>query len=746
MRDDDSPVTFGSELRRRRRQRGLSLAALSSHVHYTKGYLSKVENGRREPTDDLAKLCDAVLDTGGELARLVPVRMRRSATAVRVVPRQLPAVAAGLIGRDQERARVVAALTAATRTTVAIVGPAGVGKTALAVQVAHEISPAFPDGTLFLNLHGNDAAEPVEPAQVLEELMRALGVATSAIADGAEARAAQLRTLLAHRRVLVVLDDARDSAQIRPLLPGAGHSAVLVTSRNRLRGVGARDGVTRLALSLLGEPDAVAILRYTVGAARVEAEPQAARDLVGHCAGLPLALRIIAERAGTTPDTSLRILAAQLAAEPERLDLLSTDDDATAVRSVLSWSYLGLPADAARAFRVLALHPGPELSRSAAAAMLGGSPASWSRPLDRLVDIHLLQEVVGGRFVFHDLVRVYANERAHLAEPDSDALRRVLVWYRHSAERAEIRIVPGVGREAPDPPPDCHPMTFSDRDEAMAWYDLERVNLVAAVAAAAGLREHELAWRLAAALSAYFLQAKRPQEWVATHEIGLAAARAQGDLTGQARMLSSLGSAAQDRGHSEESLEYLHEALAIRRQIGDLVAQSYTLCNMGHAVWQLGRHGAATEHYLEAVALARTTTERYALAVSLNNLGLLYIDIKRFDEAAATLEEALSTYREVGDRYGEGMVLDSLGTLHHRMGDLSAAVTHLRGAVVIREESGDRHGAAVTNANLGDVYRDAGRPAAARELWQLALATLDELGAPQADEVRQRLLQTATDS
>jgi NB-ARC domain len=399
------------------------------------------------------------------------------------VPRQLPVNVAHFTGRDAELAKLDALLThdeAAQPTAMvisAIAGTAGVGKTALVVHWAHRVRNYFPDGQLFVNLRGYDPGPPVSPEQALEEFLRALHVAAERIPAGLEARAALYRSLLHGRRILIVLDNANSAEQVRSLLPGSPTCRAVVTSRSRLPGLIARDGASRVIVDLLSQAEAIALLRDIIGNARVAAEPEATAELARQCAYLPLALRIAAERAVTHPHTTLADLTDELAVERDRLDLLATvdeEDETTAVRAVFSWSYHALPPEAARMFRSLGLHAGPDISAPAAAALTNITYAQARRLLETLVSMHLIEETARDRYRFHDLLRVYAAERAKVEETDQDrraAVRRVLTWYLHTGDAADRILNPHRHRIPLDHPEDVSspPLEFTSYGQALDW-------------------------------------------------------------------------------------------------------------------------------------------------------------------------------------------------------------------------------------------------------------------------------------
>ncbi|MGO4421959.1 NB-ARC domain-containing protein, partial [Streptomyces sp. MCAF7] len=366
----------------------------------------------------------------------------------RVVPRQLPGDVRGFVNRTEELHRLDAILAGGERDSSAVVaicviaGTAGVGKTSLALRWAHQVKTAFPDGQLYVNLRGYDPGEPVTAREALHRFLTGLGVQPGAVPTDTEAAAALFRSLLADRRMLIVLDNAATVTQVRPLLPGHAGSLVIVTSRSRLSGLAVRDGAHRITLGTLPEPEAVSLLRAVTSGYRPEDDAEKLSELARLCARLPLALRIAAERAASHPHMRLDELIADLRDESALWAALSTGDeqDADAVRSVFAWSYRALPPDAARLFRLLGLHPGPAFGLGAVSALAGVSVRQARQLLDVLVGAHLLEQTAPDRFEFHDLLRAYATEQSRLdetADSRAGALRRVLDWYLHTADAAQ---------------------------------------------------------------------------------------------------------------------------------------------------------------------------------------------------------------------------------------------------------------------------------------------------------------------
>lgn len=487
-------------------------------------------------------------------------------------PRQLPGPQRVFVNREDELAALDAMAVEADGQLAVVVGMPGVGKTALVVQWADRNQDRFPDGQLYLNLHGYDEGPPVGPLRVLSGFLAALGVPRSELTTDLDEAAAQYRSVLAGRRVLVVLDNASEASQVRPLLPGGGGCAVIITSRHHMAGLVAREGARRITLRVLPDDDAVALLARLTRETRPGDQPAALGKIAGLCARLPLALRIAAEHAISRPWTSMENLAADLRDQAALWRALTVEDDGqtanlAAARSVFTWSYRALPAEAAKVFRLLAAHPGMDFSEAAVTALTGTGVSRQS--LGILVGAHLLEQSAADRYQFHDLVRSYAMDQAHEEESPGglrDASRRVLLWYLRSADAAQPWVNPLEARvpleaEAADEQP---PESFGSRDEAIRWIETERGNLVAAVRIAAEQDLHEIASKLAVVLRALTMQLNLFDDWLATSEIGLRSAEILGDLTAQAELLQSVGWAYSLAYDLDRGQEYQRRALEIR--------------------------------------------------------------------------------------------------------------------------------------------------------------------------------------
>lgn len=756
---------FGGAMRTLRRARGLSLAELSVLVHYSKGYLSKIETGVRSPSPELARCCDDVLQADGQLSALLtadarPLGRHLPAGHPPGRPAQLPADVPGFTGRADALARLTAAAGAAWPGTelagqasqsgcMLIVGPPGVGKTALALHWAHRVAHQFPDGCLYADLRGYQptGVHPAAPEQVLAGFLRALG-APAPLPEDPDELGAMFRTMVTGSRLLIVLDNAENSAQVRPLLPGASSSVAVITSRGCLSGLTALDAPTRITLSPLPADDATELISRVVGKPRAQAEPAAVASLARLCGYLPLALRIAAERAARHPRRTIEDLAGQLATDQDRLDLLAAaDDDAIAIRSAFSWSYRTLPKAAARMFRLISLHAGPDISLQAAAALAAVPVGHARRQLDLLTAAHLLEESGRHRYTCHDLLSLYAAElsRTEDSEPDrACAIRRLLAWYLSQAAGASVILRPAPSQIPALEPPrpaaeDIVPAEFLGYDHALDWLESERANLIAAVRLGARAGEHEYTWRLPVALWRFFDIKNLWSEWTEINELGLAAARAAGDRAGEALIVNNLGLASFEAGSSDQAIDYFGQALGIRCDIGDLGGQAAVLSNLGLVSYQDGRFGEAKDYFLRAMRIGQQIGDARHEHIARNNLGETCCQLGLVTEAVDHLERALGYFRASGDQHGAGNALDNLGEAHRRLGNLKTSLACLTEALRILEKIGDQRGCADVLVRLGDLHADADRCALARKAWLDASASYARLGHPAPPELHARL-------
>ncbi|MFF2848464.1 BTAD domain-containing putative transcriptional regulator [Streptomyces sp. NPDC058001] len=665
-------------------------------------------------------------------------------------PAQLPPGLSTFVGRNAELAwsRDLLFGSGTEPSTVVISsigGMAGVGKSALAVHWAHQIADRFPDGQLYINLRGFDpTGSVVTPDEAIRVFLDGLGVPPMRIPAGLEAQAALYRSLLAHRRVLILLDNARDSEQVRPLLPGNPGCTVIVTSRNKLTGLVVSDGAHPLTLNPMTPVEARALLARRLGTGRLEAEPRAADEIIARCAQLPLALAIVAAHAAAHPVFPLIALAEELRDSHGSLDAFVAGDDLTTdVRAVFSWSYQALSDPAARLFTLLGLHSGPDLSAPAAAGLAGLPPRDTRRLLTELTRAHLLTEPFPGRYALHDLLRVYAEERVRADRTPrerEEAVERLLAWYLHTADAAYPQITPRRRRIPLEPPPaSCRPLEFTTQEQALEWCETERANLVAAVHQAGASGLSGIAWRLPAVLWGFFYLRSHMLDWFDTARTGLSAARAADDRPGEAQGLMDTAAALRSAGRFDEAVEELHRAVAAYEELGDTDGLGSATGNLGDAYLQSDQLDHAVEYIKRSMDIERQDGTAWAKGISLANLGDVYQRLGRFDEAIDALEEALVILRANDNRWVEGVTYDILGTIHCRLQHYDQAVEYYHLALKAHRDVCNRWGEGDTLYNLGDARQAAGDSEAAYDSWRQALALFTEFDHPDAQKARARL-------
>jgi DNA-binding SARP family transcriptional activator len=666
------------------------------------------------------------------------------------VPAQLPADIRDFTGRSGQVEQLHELLAGADGEdspgavrVVLVMGSGGLGKTALAVHAAHLLASRFPDGQLYANLLG--ATQPVAAAEVLARFLRDLGMEGHRIPLGEEERAAHFRTRLAGKQVLIVLDDARDAAQVQPLLPGSASCAVLVTARGTLPEL---VGSEVIDLDVLPRPEARALFGVVAGEERVAAEPAATEAVLKACAGLPLAIRIAGARLARRGGGSVRALAERLSDERRRLDEFRMGN--LAVRASFEVSFTSLPGpaaagglDPARAFRLLGLWTGPSIGLPAAAGLLGEQEMATADALYVLVDAHLLESPAPEQYRFHDLLRVYAADRALTEEAEADrrgAITRVLSWYLYSAEAA-ARVISRQRRQVPlDPvPPTLHPLAFATLEEALTWCDHERLELMAATRLAAASGLHELAWKLPAAAMIFYSRRSHWADWVAAHEIGLASARAVADRLAEGWMLNNLGMAYGVQ-RMEESVTYLEQALDLSRELGNGPAEAQAATNVANTYFRLGNYAEARIAAERSIDIERKVGNRFGEGIGLGILGGACREMGEFGAAIEFLQQALAISRELGERDFEAETLTDLGEAYLGLGQLADATNCLEDSLAIRESIGDRHGQAATLQRLGQANWRAGNLGKARAQLAEAIALYDDLrDHAQAADVRAAL-------
>jgi tetratricopeptide (TPR) repeat protein/transcriptional regulator with XRE-family HTH domain len=729
-------VARRQRLVQRRKALGLTQEALAELIAVGRSTVVRWERGESEPLPWIRpKLAWALKVSVDLLESLLAADEQRGDTAT---PRQLPAAVADFTGRAvelQELTQVLEAARASRPGTVVISvigGMAGVGKTALALHWAHRVAGLFPGGQLYVNLRGFDpSGTSVTAPEAIRGFLNALGVAPERVPASPEAQAGLYRSLLADRRMLIVLDNARDEQQVRPLLPACAGTLVLVTSRSQLTGLAATDGARLLSLDVLAHGEATELLAARIGPGRAAAQPRAVGEIAALSACLPLAVAIAAARAATRPSLPLAALASELRNASGRLDALDAGDPAASVRAVFSWSVRHLSPGAARMFRLLGIHPGPDISGPAAASLAGCDPARARRDLSELARAHLITERADGRYAFHDLLRAYAAEQAHDTDGEPErvaAIGRVLDHYLQTAAHAAHLLNPSHEPLAlAVPGPDAVPEQPADHQQALAWFEEERPVLLAAItlSAQSGFDVH--AWQLAWALAPFLQTRGHWREWAATQRTALSAATRLGDLVAQAVCSRLLAAAYSDLGDYGESAQLFSASLTLYRRLGNRLGEAKVQHNLAALAEGQGRYADVLRHSEEALRLYQAVGDKASEAGALNNVGWTYGLLGDYEQARTLCRQALALCREVGHHWLEGYVWDSLGYAEHHMGNLGEAAACYQRALSLHREAGDRFTEAEALTHLGETCQAAGELAQAREAWQQALAIFDDL-------------------
>lgn len=670
-------------------------------------------------------------------------------SAERPVPRQLPGAPRHFVNRTQElavlaRLRIPAQRGSGTVVISAIDGIAGIGKTALALYWAHGVREHFPDGQLYVNLRGFDpTATPLTPADALQMLLEGLGVPPGQIPASSDSRSALYRSLLSGRQMLVVLDNAAESDQVEPLLPADPSCFAVVTSRNRLDGLLVRCGAQRISLDVLTPDQAAALIAEHLGTDRPNAEPEAVAELTARCGRLPLALTIVAVRAAAWPGLALRELVAELRDERHQLDAFETGELDMNIRAVFSWSYRRLPPSTARVFRLLGLHPGPDISAAAAAALAAMSEREAGQYLAALARAHLVEQPMPHRFRLHDLLRAYAGERVGADETKDDrqhALRRILDSYLHTAHNASRRLnTHRIPIPLDAPAPDAVVSQFATGEDAMDWFQDEYQNLVTTIEWTAAHDLGEYAWRLALTFWQYLYLCGRWYELISIHRTVLPAAERASIRTAAAAVHANLGVAEGQLGNYDTALTHFREALTGFRLADDLDGQGNALDSLAWIEAMAGNFSEAIGWCDQALAVYRETGDRDGQARALDSLGVAHAGLGQYTQAIEYGQRALGLHTETANPIGLAHTLRSLGQCYAKTGDHEQAVVHYRQALMHCREIGDRYDEASNLRDLGAALRDLGDPAEARRAWQEALAILSELRHPRATELEAEL-------
>jgi len=725
---------FGGLLRRLRAEAGLTQEELAEAASLSPRSVSDLERGiNRTARRDTARLLADALGLAGparaefEAAAAGRVHARGMPTAIRALPRDV----ASFTGREAELRDLAAAAVGAGGVVGihAIGGMAGVGKTAFAVHAAYELAGRFPGGQIFLPLHGHTPGhQPTEPADALASLLLTVGVDAAQIPPGTEARMALWRDRLAEKQLLLVLDDAASSEQVRPLLPGSAGSLVLVTSRRHLS---ALDDATAISLDTLPPGEAAGLLVRLAGRPGLSPDDLAVAQITRLCGYLPLAIGMAARQLHHHPAWTAAGRAAELAAAVDRLELMATEN--VSVAAAFNLSYADLSGDQRRLFRRLGLHPGPDIDGYAAAALDGTDLSAARRGLEGLYDQYLLTEVAPGRYRMHDLIREHARTLAERDDPDGDreqATARLLDYYQHAAALADA-FLDRQARTSPAPPPETMAAAvpaLADDEQALSWARAERANLLACLDHATGTGQHARIIALTAGLAGLLSHDGPWAEAITRHATALRSARHLGDRPGQANALINLGDVRQRTGDYPGAAQALEEALGLSRDLGDRAGQANALTNLGLVRQLTGDYPGAVQALEEALGLSGDLGDRLGQATALCWLGSVRQLTGDYPGAARDLEEALGIHQDLGHRLGQAATLCWLGRVRRHAGDYPGAARDLEEALGICRELGD-HGSEVEILNeTGTLHRVRGDLRQAGSCHQQALDLARQIG------------------
>lgn len=710
---------FGSALRRRRLRTGLSLREFAARITYSPGHLSHVETGVKLPTVKFAEACERELGLSGQLLVFL-------STNPNVLPAQLPASGGLFLGRTDQLCRMVASLREGTRILL-IDGPPGIGKTAMAIRCASEpeVAARYPDGVLFADLQGfSSSRSPIKPTDVGKDFLLALGVGQEQVPANENARFALLRSVLARRRVLIVLDNAATGNQVRPLLPGSGRCAVIVTSRRRLSGLTIRDGAVRSTLGPLAEDDAIKLLTRIIGT-RAEDDPLRTATLARLCAQWPLALRIVGELVVAHKHVDLAELCDELG--KSRLEALSPDEDddeTAAVRAAFDLSYQALPPADMATFRLLGLPLGRDIGLSAVAVLSGQPEPDAHAQLRRLCQAHLVTERQRGRYHLHDLLRLYAAERGTREDSSAEraaAVKRLLDYYQGTIFNCAERLAPFRSRPEVDLSAlSVTPMRPNSYEEALAWCDVEAPNFPDVVRLA-NLFRYPRVWRFAACLWDYF-HVRRPWDcwWSTTVEAQLSFDY-EPDAQGQAWLLTSLGDHLRRRADAAGARPLFEEALKLLSELGDCTGQSWLLLSLGVVNSIEGKPAEAIESLSRSLTIFTELEDFYGQGRCLQLIGYVLHDAGDREGALANLRDALRLFGEIGDAHDKALVLSALGRIHS---DPRTTIRYLDAALPTLRTFGDWKGEADALIALGDANWHLSEETTSRMHWQQALEIL----------------------
>jgi len=648
-------------------------------------------------------------------------------------PMQLPPPVGHFTGRRSELAQLHDSLGQVEESQIALIaGQGGIGKTALAVHFAHQVKDRFPDGQIFLDLRGHDPVGALTASDALLHVLRSLSATGSTLPSDLDGQINLYRGLTSGRRLLIIADNARSVEQILPLVPSDVSSFLVLTSRHRLSPLALKHAVRRVTLEVLDREESLDLLRRVVGP-RLDSEPDAAHELVTHCGGLPLAVRLVAARLSSRTRLALATIADQLRGQDTRIDMVSQDSGSYGLRSVFDASYNALSEPAARAFRLLGLHPGPSFCTHLAACLVETDQTQIDDILDEILEAHLLTEVAGGRFAFHDLVRIYAADRAKSLSDLDRTLHRLRQWYLGLSALANQTLTPHRTRVQAlaldlDPP-----------GGLLAFLDGEQLNFVPFIQHVEAQGDLTAAWHFGYLINSYFLYRGHAAESVPVHQIALRAAHETSNPVAISLASKNLGVAFRRARNPQAAIGHFTAALEAEQAIGDQRAAGFTLSQLGIAYTDLERYIEAMTTYRTAITMLTRAGDRRGLGVAYNNLGELYNILGDHTAGEECLRQALSIARELGDQRDEAITLTALGTFHLRRSEYDIAITTLHTALDLQRAIGENFTRAETLCGLGTAYLGLGDTDRGlrhlREAASLARQTGDDRWLAQAQQM-----------
>lgn len=675
------------------------------------------------------------------------------------VPRQLPSGTTRFVNRESVLAQLNRLLDDVSKedpesapptiVVTAITGAPGVGKTALALHWAHQVRDRFPDGDLYIDMRGYGTASPLFEEQALDKFLRSLGIAPELIPINIDERASLYRSVISDKRLLIVIDNVSSVRQVRRLIPGSRRCFVVITTRGSLSSLVVREGATRVTLDVLTPDDALRLLAEVIGDDRIDREDDAARRIAELCSYLPLALRVVGERAASRPYASLAELAGELVSEQRRLDALAAEDDLNNVRAVFSWSYRALSAEQQRTFRAIGLHAGTEFSAAALSALVNQPIAVAGEQLRKLAQVHLVQEIAPQRYRTHDLLRAYSAERAFREDQTrvrTLAVRRALNWYLLAADAARRTILPNSQQLELVSAEEYSTPEFSTVESAMDWYELERLNIMASLQQAMDLGQYDIAWRLSVVSDGFFELRSYWREWKEIHTEALAAAQTINDALGEASARRCLGDACWRFGEYDQALIHYERGARIANSVGDPWVEGFSTRGSGLIYAEQGNYDRAIPYFERAHQIFETSQNRRGVGMSLLSLGKAYRSLGDLPRAADDGESAVSIFRNIQDRWSLAWGLLPLGEIYVDMGQLDLAVRQFEESIGIFHDFGDRRSEATGLSHLGNVYRLQGDIPRARDFLTNALDVFESLGDPRVEEVRTQLAEISHQS